>query len=256
MPAWPLLLLAGVAAVGIGVAATGAHKAISLEALVQNYDGLRAFVNEHFLAAILCFGMLYVIAVALSLPVATVLTIAGGLLFGWLVATPVTAVSATIGASLIFLLAKTAVGARLAARAGPWLERISGGFKDNAASYMLFLRLVPAFPFFVVNIAPALLGVPLSTFVVTTLIGILPGTLAYSIAGAGLAGIVMAQNRSYHECIERLHQPVTSAGPASCSTAVDLGGLVNRELILAFVLLGCIALIPVAYKAWSRRNAA
>ena len=121
---------------------------------------------------------------------------------------PVTVVAATIGATIIFLIAKSSFGEALAAKAGPWIGKLRKGFQENALSYLLFLRLVPAFPFVVVNLAPALLGVPLRTYVIGTLFGIIPGTTAYSMAGAGLGSVVEAQNKVLcgMRCRERRRQ--------------------------------------------------
>jgi uncharacterized membrane protein YdjX (TVP38/TMEM64 family) len=139
----------------------------------------------------------------------------------------------------------------LAARAGPWLGRLREGFKENALSYLLFLRLVPVFPFWLVNLAPALLGVSLRTYVIGTAIGIIPATIAFSVAGAGLGSVVEAQNELYAACLAK--------GPAdpeaACPYRIDLSALVTQELLAAFALLGLVALIPVIYKRWSKRNA-
>ncbi len=129
----------------------------------------------------LAFVALYAAVVALSLPGGAVLTMAGGFLFGWLLGGLASIVGATIGASIVFLIARSALGEFLAARAGPWLSRFRQGFQDDAFSYLLFLRLVPIFPFWLVNLAPALLGVGFVTYVATTFLGIIPGTFAYSL---------------------------------------------------------------------------
>ena len=114
-------------------------------------------------------------------------------------------------------------------------------------SYLLFLRLVPAFPFAVVNLAPALLGVPLSTYVIGTFIGIIPGTAAYSIAGAGLGSVVEAQNKVYNACL-------AAKGEANCEYSIDFSAHVTKELVIAGVALGFVALIPVAYNWYKKRK--
>ncbi len=154
--------------------------------------------------------------VSLSLPGAAVLTLSGGLLLGWQLSAPATIIAATIGATITFLVARYAVGDTAAAKAGPWVEKLSAGFRENAFSYLLFLRLVPAFPFFVVNLVPALLGVPLSTYFVATLVGIVPATTAFSFLGSGLGSVVEAQNaalrrmhrekRGHRGCVRLLHR--------------------------------------------------
>ena len=119
--------------------------------------------------------------VALSLPGGAVLTLAGGFLFGWFIGGVASIIGATIGATIVFLIARSTIGDALAARAGPFLSRFRQGFQQDAFSYLLFLRLVPIFPFWLVNLAPGLLGVGFGTYVATTLLGIVPGTFAYSL---------------------------------------------------------------------------
>lgn len=229
----------------------GWHELLTPKTIGLNFDALRSFINAHLGIAFLLYFLGYVAIVALSLPGALVMTVSGGLLFGWKLAAPAAVVAATIGASLVFLVAKTSVGEPLASKAGPWLSKLRDGFQKNALSYLLFLRLVPAFPFFVVNLAPALLGVSLRTFVIGTFFGIIPGTVAFSVAGSGLGSAIEAQNAIYNACIEK----VLAGAKPDCPYTVDLSALVTTELVVAFVLLGVGALIPVAVKNWSKRHA-
>lgn len=231
--------------------AMGWHKLLTFKTIGLNYEALKDFIGAHLGTALLLYFAGYIAVVALSLPGGLVMTLSGGLLFGWQLATVATVIAATIGATIVFLVAKTSIGEPLAARAGPWLGKLRDGFRENALSYLLFLRLVPAFPFFVVNLAPALLGVPLPTYVVATFFGIIPGTLAFSVAGSGLGSAIEAQNELYTACLAK-----APAHPESqCLYTVDIGALVTTELIAAFVLLGLVALIPVAIKKWSKRHA-
>lgn len=242
----PLLVLV---AVPVLVVAMGWHRYLSFETIGRNYDGLRVFISANFLAALATYMALYIVIVALSIPGGLFLTLAGGLLFGWQVGGPAAVISATIGAAIVFLIVKSSFGSTLAARAGPFVAALREGFAENALSYLLFLRLVPVFPFFAVNLVPALLGVPLTTFLIGTLIGIIPGTLAYSLAGSGLGSVVEAQNEIYRVCVAK------AASAAACPYTIDLSALVTRELLAAFAALGFVALIPVAIKFWSKRNA-
>ncbi len=242
----PLLL---VAAMGL-VFAMGWHRYLSFETVGRNYEALRALVDANLAAAVAIYMAVYVAVVALSLPGGLVMTLMGGLLFGWQIAAPATVVAATTGATLLFLIARSSVGEALAHKAGPWLSKLREGFQENALSYLLFLRLVPVFPFVVVNLAPALLGVSLRTFVVGTLLGIIPGTLAFSVAGSGLGSVVEAQNSVHAACLAR---QVNDPGLA-CPYTIDTSQLVTRESLAAFVLLGLIALIPVIAKKWSPRR--
>ncbi|MCH9765169.1 MAG: VTT domain-containing protein, partial [Alphaproteobacteria bacterium] len=141
--------------------AMGWHKYLSFKTVGLNYEAMRTFIADNLIVALLLYAAIYITVVALSLPGGLILTVSGGLLFGWQIGAPATVIAATIGATILFLIAKTSFGEGLADRAGPWLAKLRDGFRENALNYLLFLRLVPAFPFFVVNLAPALLGVPL-----------------------------------------------------------------------------------------------
>jgi uncharacterized membrane protein YdjX (TVP38/TMEM64 family) len=239
----PLIALAGAMVLA---RAFGLQEYLSFKAIGQNFESLQAFIASNFLAAIALYMLVYIAVVALSLPGGLFMTLSGGLLFGWQVGAPVTIVAATIGATIIFLIAKTSFGESLAAKAGPWIGKLKDGFNENALSYLLFLRLVPAFPFVVVNLAPALLGVPLRTYVLGTFLGIIPGTTAFSVAGAGLGSVVASQNEIYKACLAK--NP--GGGDAACPYTIDTSALVTKELLAAFVLLGIVALIPIAMKRW------
>ncbi|HWV82507.1 MAG TPA: VTT domain-containing protein [Hyphomicrobiaceae bacterium] len=245
----PLALLVAIAGT---ILAAGWHEHLSLKTIGLNYEALRGFISANLAAALAIYFASYLAVVALSLPGALVLTLAGGLLFGWKIAAPATVVAATAGATIIFLVARSSLGSVMASRVGPWLTRLRKGFSENALSYLLFLRLVPAFPFVVVNLAAAVLGVPLRTYVLGTFLGIIPGTTAIAVAGAGLGSVIKAQNRSYHACLAA--QPADPG--AACPYRIDTSALLTKELILALVLLGIVALIPVALKKWRARDAA
>ena len=236
---WPLALLAA------GFAAfllSGASKYLSFEFFLQSREQLANFTRGHLALSLLIYAAVYVAAVTLSIPGALLLTISGGFLFGGWLGGAVTVISATLGATCLFLIARSSLGETLAWRSGPWLERLRDGFREDAASYMLFLRLVPVFPFWLVNLAPALLGVPLATFLWTTFLGVIPGTFAYSLAGAGLDSVISAQKRAYESCM--------AAGGQTCKLAFSPGSLVTRELIIGFAAIGLAALIPVLLKKW------
>jgi uncharacterized membrane protein YdjX (TVP38/TMEM64 family) len=200
------------------------------------------------LLSLAIFVAVYAAAIALSLPGGAVLTIAGGFLFGWLVGGAASVVAATIGATVIFLIARSALGDLLAARAGPWLTRFRKGFQEDAFSYLLFLRLVPIFPFWLVNLAPGLLGVNFATYVATTILGIIPGTFAFALAGNGLDSVIERQQAAHQSCLAKMG----SGGQESCSYTLDPGALLTPELIAGLVALGLVALVPVAVK-WFRR---
>ncbi len=242
----PILIIAVVMTI---VMAAGWHRYVSFQSIGLNYEAMKIFIKDNLLIAVLVYVATYVVVVALSLPGGLVMTLAGGLLFGWLIGCVAAMIGATIGSTAIFLIARTACGDLMATRAGPWLGTFRAGFQEHALSYLLFLRLVPAFPFVVVNIAPALLGVKLSTYIVGTVVGILPGTAAFAIAGAGLGSVIKAQNKVFADCI-------AAKGSDACVYSIDTSALVTKELLIAFAALGVVALIPVVIKKWSKRHAA
>ncbi len=183
----PLLVLA--AGVGL-VLATGLHRHLSLAALAENRQALAGWVEANPTLAPGGFVLAYATAVALSVPGAIFLTLAGGLLFGVFPGTLYVVAGATLGATVLFLAARTALGDLLRSKAGPRMAKLEDGFRRDALSYLLFLRLVPAFPFWLVNLVPALLGVGLPTFVLGTFLGIIPGTLVYVSVGNGLGAVL------------------------------------------------------------------
>lgn len=246
-PAWRRFFPIGLLGAGMaGAYAAGLHRHISFDALVTHRDALRALVDQHYAAALLAYAGVYIAAVALSLPGGLLLTISGGFLFGWLVGGLTAVLSATLGACLVFIIARSSIGEALAARAGPSLTRLADGFKRDAISYMLFLRLVPAFPFWLVNLAAALLGVPLGIFAATTLIGILPATFAFAVAGSGLDSAIAAQGAALEACL--------ATGRTDCPRGFNPRALATPELIAAFVALGFVALIPVLVRRLRSRS--
>jgi uncharacterized membrane protein YdjX (TVP38/TMEM64 family) len=241
----PVILLGGIAVL---VLALGWHRELSLETLVRHRVALEALVSEHFFAALAAFIALYIAVVALSVPGAVYLTISSGILFGAVVGGLASIIGATIGATALFLVARTALGELLARRAGPLAERIAAGFREDAFSYLLFLRLVPAFPFFLVNLAPALVGVKLSVFVAATVIGVIPATFAFAFLGSGLDSVIAAQERIFRACL--------ATGRTDCEVSFDLGMIATPQLLASLAVLGVIALIPVVVKRMRARNAA
>ena len=238
-----------IAAVMLLVFAMGWHREVTVDNIVALRDRFQVVLAEHRVASVLAFVALYIGAASLSLPGCPILTATGGMLFGWLVGGVATVVGATIGATILFLIARSAVGGMLNERAAPWLGKLRQGFKENALSYLLFLRLVPAFPFWFVNVAPAVLGVPLKTYVIATFFGIMPATFAFASAGAGLDSVIMAAKAEYAQC-------VAERGAAACKLTIHASSLVTRELLLALLLLGVVALIPVALRRWRNSHAA
>jgi len=222
----PLLLIAAAIAVFFVL---DLGRFISFDALSDNRDALKGFVAENHIAAVALYLLIYAVAVGLSLPGGTILTVTGGFLFGSIFGTIWTVMAATVGATAIFMAARSALGDSLRARTGNAIQKLEKGFQENAFNYMLFLRLVPAFPFFVVNIVPAFLNVPLRTYVITTFIGIIPGTFVFAQVGAGLDSVFAAGG------------------------TLDLNSVLTTEIILALVGLAVLALLPIAIKLLRRK---
>ena len=198
--------------------ALGGEHYLTLEAIKSNRDALLTFTNEHFLAAIAIGFIVYVSAVAFSLPGGLILSLTTGFVFGRVVGTALAVLAATVGATIVFLAARYVFADFARRRMGALGEKINAGFTAGAFNYMLFLRLVPLFPFFLVNLAPAFTSIPLRTYVVATFIGIIPGTFVFVNLGETLGRIDSLQ------------------------------GLVSIETLVAFALLGLFALVPILLK--------
>ncbi len=220
------ILLAGLGA----FFALGLDRYVTLDTLRDNRQTLTGWVAENWVLAAVIYVIAYIGMVAFSLPGGLVATLTGGFLFGTLFGGLLTIVGATIGATAIFLAAKTALGDALRAKAGPGLRRIEQGFGENAFSYMLVLRLVPLFPFFLVNLAPAFLGVPLRTYVIATFFGIMPATFVFASLGNGLGAVFDAGREP------------------------DLGLIMEPQIIGPILALALLALVPVIYRRFSAKN--
>ena len=229
---WKRLLPLVILVILIGAAfALRIDKYLTLDALRDNRATLLTFVQENGVLAAGAFLLAYATVVALSVPGAAIMTLAGGFLFGIPLGVSLTVIGATVGATLLFLIARSAAGDFLRRRAGPFLARMSDGFSKDSFNYLLFLRLVPAFPFWAVNLAPALLGMKLVPFVIATALGIIPGTVVYTAFGSSLGQVFDAGG------------------------AVDLKSVFSPTLIAAMVGLGLLALLPVVLKRYRGSNA-
>ena len=227
-----LLRFLPLALIAAGMAAailSGLHRHLGWEALRDARFALLDLVAAHPVAAPAAYVLAYVCVTAFSLPGAAAMTLAGGFLFGTLAGGALAVIGATLGATAVFAAARTALGDRLRLRTGGMLARIEEGFRRDAASYLLFLRLVPAFPFFVVNIAAALLGARPAIFVATTLVGIVPGTLVFASIGAGLGSVFDAGARP------------------------DLSVALSWPVLGPLLGLGLLALLPVAWRRLAGR---
>lgn len=205
---------------------------VSFESLQSNREMLLEYINQNGFLAALLFGVIYAVVVAFSLPGGAFMTIAGGFLFGLVGGGLIVVVGATVGATVLFLIARTAVGGFLKARAGPFVRKMEDGFRQNALCYLLVLRLIPIFPFWLVNLVPAFIGVSTPTYIVATFFGIIPGTFVYASVGNGLSTLFEA-GESTDSLLMTIFQPQF------------LGPLVG---------LSVLAVLPVVYKLYQRRR--
>lgn len=204
--------------------ALGGPEWLDLATLRRHRDTLLAFADAHFVAAMAIGFLAYVAAVAFSLPGAVVLTLAMGFVFGRWVGLVLVVAAATTGATIVFAAARYLFADAARRRLGALGERINAGFTESAFSYMLFLRLVPVFPFFLINLAPAFTTVPLATYVLATFIGIIPGTFVFVNLGQALG---------------RLD---------------SLRDVVSPEVLGGLGLLALLALVPVAVRKLRARR--
>ena len=226
---WRLLPLVVLVGGLVAFFALGLQHDVTFDALARHRGELVAWVAGHRLVAPLVFVLVYVLAVAFSVPGGIWLTISSGFLFGTVAGGLYAVVGATLGATALFLAARTAVGDLLRARAGSALQRMEEGFRRDAFNYLLVLRLVPLFPFFLVNLVPAFLGVRLSTYVTATVLGIIPATFVFASVGSGLGAVFDAGGDKPH--------------------------LLTLPVVLPLLGLAVLALIPVVYRSVKRRQA-
>jgi len=232
-PWWRRLLPLAVLLLVIGLAlAFDLHRYLAFETLQQHHDTLRRVVEDWPVLTALGFVVVYAAATAVSLPGAAFLTITGGFLFGVWLGGLLAVSGATVGAIAIFLIAKTSLGDGLRQSAGPWLRRMQAGFNENALSYLLVLRLIPAFPFWIVNIVPAFLGVKLRDYAIATFFGIMPGGFVYASVGNGLGAVIEAGDEP------------------------DLGIILEPVILAPILGLALLALLPVAYRKLKQRRVA
>ncbi|MGR3661246.1 MAG: TVP38/TMEM64 family protein [Paracoccaceae bacterium] len=206
---------------------------LSFDALRENRETLIAFRDANYLVSVLAFIAIYIVIVGFSLPGATIATLTGGFLFATFPGALYNIIGATIGATLIFLAAKWGLGERLAAKmeaSDGAVKRIKDGIDENQWSVLFLMRLVPAVPFFVANLIPALVGVPLSRFVITTFFGIIPGAIVYTSVGAGLG-----------EVFERGETP-------------NLDIIFEPGILLPILGLSALAALPILLKVFKKKD--
>ncbi|HSU13129.1 TVP38/TMEM64 family protein [Longimicrobium sp.] len=219
-----LLLVATIIAIVAAFFLLGGHEYLRLGALKANRARLLDFTHRHYAAVLVGAMVAYVVLTALSIPDAVVFSLALGLLFGRWVGTAMVVGAATVGATLAFLAARYLFADAARRRMGPRMQRIARGFEEDAFGYLLFLRMVPLFPFWLVNLVPAFTPVTTRTYVAATAVGIIPGSFVFCNLGARLA------------------------------TIESTGDLFDRQTLLALALLGVSALVPIAWKKIRNRH--
>lgn len=206
------------------------HQYINFQSIKSNRTFLLTLVANHPIYMALIFIFTYALLTAISAPGAIFITLAGGFLFGLFWGTLYVIVGATIGATIIFWAAKTTLHAFLYKKVENRLQKFIAGFQKNAVNYLLFLRLVPLFPFWLVNIVPAFFNIKISTFFLTTLVGILPATIAYAWLGSGLSSIF------------------------DTNQTPNLSIIFKHNILLPILALALLSLIPVIYKTFKHYN--
>ena len=208
----------------------GLNQYLSFEAIKTHKALLLTWINTHYFSSVLFFMLAYIVVVALSIPGAVFLTLTAGFLFGSVLGTVYVVVAATIGATCIFLIVQFSLGQWLAEKNGTWVAKMQHGFQENALQYLLFLRLVPLFPFPVVNVVPGILNIKKSTYVIGTFFGIMPGSFVYAWLGHGLGYAF------------------------STGQAPNLSIIFEPPVFWPLVGLAALSLIPIAYKRLRRKR--
>jgi uncharacterized membrane protein YdjX (TVP38/TMEM64 family) len=214
----------------------GVFEHFGLSSFIENRQALGDFVEANFVLASLAFILVYASLVAISFPGASFLTIASGFFFGGILGGSFAVIGATIGAVIIFTIARSSFGEFLKEKAGPFVNKMVEGFKRDSFQYLLTLRLVPVFPFWVLNIVPALLDMKVKPYALATFLGIIPGTFTYAYIGTGMDSIIADVAEKQPGCAE--------AG--TCE--LDFGSLVTPEILIAISMLGVISILPLAIK--------
>ena len=230
-PLWlrltPLVLLACVV---VAVLISGAWRELSFDNLRGHRLELQALASAHPWLSLAAFAALYATVTALSIPGVTVLTLTGGFLFGVVEGSAASVLGATTGATVVFLVVKLAAHDAPERRLGPRLRRFRDGFRRDAFAWLLSLRLAPIAPFWLVNLAAPVLGAPLRTFVVATLLGVIPTIVIYAGVGAGL-GRAFDRGEGAH-----------------------LGLIFEPGVLLPLIGLALLSLAPVAWRIWRRNH--
>ncbi|MCJ2009655.1 TVP38/TMEM64 family protein [Methylobacterium sp. J-092] len=241
----PLALLI---ALSIAVLVSGASQLLSLDRLLESRQWLRAFVEADRPRALVLAYLIYVGSVVVSVPATLILTMVCGFLFGIVTGAIVAVCAATTGAAIVFAIGRGVASDLLRRVAGPRLGALAEGFRNDAFGYIVFLRLLPLFPFWMTNLGPAAFGVALRTFVLATACGLLPGAFVYAATGAGIEDVVAAHADAKAVCL--------SAGGSDCDNALSFRALVTPRMVIGLGSLGLFALLSIGLRRrFIRRNA-
>jgi uncharacterized membrane protein YdjX (TVP38/TMEM64 family) len=240
------LVVGALLAVVVVLLALGWRDQVSLESLVRHRAMLIALVAAHPFMALTSFVVIYALAAGMALPGVVFLTIGGGAVFGGLIGGLAAMVGATAGATAVFAIGKTLLRRPAMRRLGPQARRFAAGFRGGAFNYLLFIRLVPIFPFTLGNLLPALSGMRLLPFVAATFFGIAPMTLAIAFFGAGLDSALGAELESYRACV--------AAGGHDCALMFSIWMAVTPQFLGGLLALGLAALLPVALRRYRKRR--
>lgn len=217
-----LIIIGVIVLLIIAVKLSGISQNLNMNTIIENRSVLLNYVESNYLLVMIIFITIYILAVALSIPGASILTITGGFLFGPVLATLYINISATVGALLIFLITRYILGSTLQKKYETQLKKFNKELEENGTSYLLTLRLIPIFPFFLINILAGLTNVSIKKFIWTTSLGIIPGTFIY--AYLGYSGTTTGEN------------------------------ILSKEIIIALVLMGLLSLVPVIVKKLKPNN--
>ena len=224
---WKIIALATFLLLIVIINFSGYFSYLNLHQISTNYIDIANYVNSNFLVSCLVFIIIYILAVLIVMPGAWLLTFSGGLFFGWIIGSIITVIGATIGASILFIFSKSIFGENINKKIKNKKEMFSmleKNIKDNAFYYLLFMRLMPLFPFVFVNVAPSLIGINFYVYFITTFLGIIPATIIYCLLGSGASDIFISGNL-FH-----------------------LKDLISYKIIIGLVGLSLLSLMPIFYK--------
>lgn len=224
---WKLIALATFLLLIIIINFSGYFSYLNLHQISSNYLFIENYIDSHYFSACLIFILVYILAVIVVMPGAWLLTFSGGFFFGWIIGSFLTIIGATIGACILFILSKSILGKylnqKIKNKKGV-LANFEKNINDNAFNYLLFMRLMPLFPFVFVNIAPSLLGIGFFVFFITTCLGIIPATIIYSLLGSGASDIFVSGDL-FH-----------------------LKNLISYKIVIGLGGLSLLSLIPIIFK--------